>query len=143
MLRVVPGRNLNVAHKTEETPARSFERRIRSGSERVIDKALHPRRHDAIPPLSCERLLATSEYDRRLLGVCAEALAVCRGQEITPVEDILDMFLSAYGRGEMHSEWEEIQAAVGRVKDQIAAARLMLVQFPEEVLGPFSENEPA
>jgi len=104
---------------------------------------MHPVKIDQVEPLSPERLLSISEWDRRLLGVCADALAVCRTQEFTPVEDLIDTILTAYSHGEMGSDWEEISEQYNRIGHYIAAARLMLRQFPAEVLGSFQQDSEA
>jgi hypothetical protein len=96
--------------------------------------ATHPVEFNQIEPLSPERLLSISEWDRRLLGVCADALAVCRTQECTPVEDLIDTILTSYGHGDMGSDWEEIMMHWNRIGHHITGARLMLRQFPEVVL---------
>lgn len=124
----------------QETPSQRFERQIREGCGQVIEAALHPVKHDQIQPLSPERLISISEWDRRLLGVCADALATCRAREVTPVEDLIDTLLTAYSHGEIGSEWDEITMHLNRIGDQIAGARLMLRQFPAEVLGSFSAD---
>lgn len=118
----------------EETPSQRFERQIREGCGQVIEAATHPINLDQVDPLSPERLISIDEWDRRLLGVCADALATCRTQEVTPVEDLIDTLLTAYSHGEIGSDWDEITMQLNRIGDQIAGARLMLRQFPAEVL---------
>jgi len=122
--------------QTEETPSQRFERQIREGCVKVLEAATHPAKFNQVEPLSPERLLSISEWDRRLLGVCADALAVCRTQEYTPVEDMIDSILTAYSHGEMGDYWKEIMEQHSKsVQDHIEGARLMLRQFPAEVLG--------
>ncbi|HZL27540.1 MAG TPA: helix-turn-helix domain-containing protein [Acidobacteriaceae bacterium] len=122
--------------KEAETPSQRFERQIREGCVKVLEAATHPAKFNQVEPLSPERLLSISEWDRRLLGVCADALAVCRTQKYTPVEDMIDSILTAYSHGEMGDYWKEIMEQHSKsVQDHIEGARLMLRQFPAEVLG--------
>lgn len=125
----------------KETHSQRFERQIREGCGQVLVASVHPVKFDQVEPLSPERLLSISEWDRRLLGVCADALAICRTQECTPVEDLIDTILTSYSHGEMGSDWEEITMHLKRIGDHIAGARLMLRQFPAEVLGPLSSED--
>jgi hypothetical protein len=119
----------------EESPSQRFERKIREGCDRVLDAARHPVKFDQFEPLSADRLVSISDYDRRLLGVCADALDVCRNQECTPVEDLIDTILTAYGHGNIGTDWPEIEMHLRIIHEQIAGAKLMLRQFPAEVLG--------
>ena len=119
----------------KDIPSQRLERKIRDGCAQVLEAATHTVNFDQFEMLSPKRLISISEYDRSLLGVCADALAVCRAQECTPVEDLIDTILTAYGHGEIGSNWEEIEMQFRRIGDHIAGARLMLRQFPAEVLG--------
>jgi len=128
---------------SEESLKQRFERQIREGCAAVLEAAMHPVKFDQVKPLSPERLLSISEWDRCLLGACADALAVCRSQEYTPVEDLIDTILTAYSHGWIGSDWEEISEQYNRIRHYIAAARLMLRQFPAEVLGSFQQDSEA
>jgi hypothetical protein len=50
------------------------------------------------------------------------------------------MFLHAYGRGDMGSDWDELKDTFRMVEEEIENARLMLIHFPEQVLGFFADQ---
>ena len=111
----------------EETYSERFRRRLRKGSSNIIWRALHPRKYADIAPLSCSRLMKIAEHDRRMLAVCADVLAVHRQHTYAPLEGIVDIFLSAYGKGEIASEWEALKEAIRLVEEEIENVTVQVV----------------